>query len=380
MRTLKRGTSLFSTTTSGEYFLGTSTRAIRIYTTEQKLIAEQLAQGLSEDAVAQLTGVSPIAIHNLITELAHQSLLDTSQGSITLSNRFISKLEGRADKNSKPERDAAFIQLQARIAPELNYCTWSRGATDGGVAILSERQNYLIEISGGNRVATLLYSLLLTSGFTQVRFTATARGRHSSIGDLDIGVDGINSSHFGFSFTNNREELRRDYTLFPLDKSANYLDEASTPDLAIHCGDIDPEKLALWMSYSQPFLHIPHPHGGRAEIGPLVIPGKTPCLRCAELSERDQSGVISHRSLRSDEIYEYPQIAAHAVASLAAAQVVAYCDALTTIQSKSLAKEETRLEVTHQDLFGKITLIDYQLLAQPQVVAIARHPLCGCAF
>ena len=124
MRTLKRGTSLFSTTTPGEYFLGTSTRAIRIYTPEQKLIAEQLARGLSEDAVAQFTGVSPIAIHNLITELAHQSLLDTSQGSITLSNRFISKLEGRADKNSKPERDAAFIQLQARIAPELNYCTW----------------------------------------------------------------------------------------------------------------------------------------------------------------------------------------------------------------------------------------------------------------
>jgi hypothetical protein len=83
MRTLKRGTSLFSTTTPGEYFLGTSTRAIRIYTTEQKLIAEQLAHGLNEDAVAQLTGVSPIAIHNLITELAHQSLLDTSQGSIT---------------------------------------------------------------------------------------------------------------------------------------------------------------------------------------------------------------------------------------------------------------------------------------------------------
>ena len=380
MRTLKRGTSLFSTTTPGEYFLGTSTRAIRIYTSEQKVIAEHLAQGANEEAISQLSGVSPIAIHNLISELAQQSLLDTSQGSITLSNRFISKLEGRADKNSKPERDGAFLQLQKRIAPELNYCTWSSGATDGGVAILSERQNYLIEISGDNRVATLLYPLLLTSGFTQVRFTATARGRNASIGDLDIGVAGIDSSDFGFSFTKNREELRRDYTLFPLDKSTNYLDEASTPDLAIHCGDIDPEKLALWMSYSQPFLQIPLPQGGRAEIGPIVIPGKTPCLRCAELAERDQSGVISSRSLRSDEVYEYPQIAAHAVAAMAAAQVVAYCDALTTFQSKSSNRDEARLDLTHQGLFGKITVVDYHALAQPQVVAIARHPLCGCAF
>jgi hypothetical protein len=380
MRTLKRGTSLFSTTTPGEYFLGTSTRAIRIYTSEQKIIAEHLAQGVSEEAISELSGVSPIAVHNLITELAHQSLVDTSQGSITLSARFISKLDGRADKNSKPERDGAFIQLQNRIAPELNYCTWSHGATDGGVAILSGRQNYLVEISGGNRVATLLYSLLLTSGFTQIRFTATARGRNSSIGDLDIGVDGINASDFGFSFTKNRENLRRDYTLFPLDKSANYADEASTPDLVIHCGDIDPEKLALWMSYSQPFLHIPHPQGGRAEIGPIVIPGKTPCLRCAELAERDQSGVIASRSLRADEVYEYPQIAAHAVAAMAASQIVTYCDALTFRHSKSPTQNELRLDLTDQELFGKITVIDYHSLAQPQVVAIARHPLCGCAF
>ena len=371
MKTLKRGTSLFSTTTPGEYFLGTPTLAIRIYTSEQKVIAEHLTRGLSEAEIAQIAGVSPIAIHNLITELTHQSLIDTSQGSIKLSNRFISKLDGRADKNSRPERDGAFIQLQNRLAPELTYSTWTRGVTDGGVAHISERQNYLIEISGENRVATLLYSLLLASGFTQVRFTSTARGRRSTISDLDIAVDGINASHYGFSFIKNREDLRREYSLFPIDKGANYADEASTPDLAIHCGDIDPEKLALWMSYSQPFLHIPHPHGGRAEIGPLVIPGKTPCLRCAELAERDQSGVTSRRALRSDETDEYPQIAAHAVAALAAAQIVAFCDITTLSEGEALKAVE---------LFGKITLVDYQALSQPQVVAIARHPLCGCAF
>ena len=371
MRTLKRGTSLFSTTTPGEYFLGTSTRAIRIYTSEQKVIAEQFAQGASEEAITQTNGISPIAVHNLITELAHQSLIDTVQGTITLSDRFISKLDNRATKNSKPERDAALIQIQNRMAPELNQSTWLSGVTDGGVAIVSERQNYLIEISGGNRVATLLYSLLLASGFTQVRYTSTARGRNAAIGDLDIGVDGIKSSDFGFSFTKNREDLRRDFSLFPLDKSAHYGDEASTPDLAIHCGDFDPEKLALWMSYSQPFLHIPHPCGGRAEIGPLVIPGKTPCLRCVELAERDQSGVTASRLLRSDEVNEYPQIAAHAVAAFAAAQIVAYFDATTLSDGEALKAVE---------LFGKIIVIDYQTLTQPQVVAIARHPLCGCAF
>ena len=369
MRTLKRGTSLFETTTPGEFFLGTSTRAIRIYTAEQKIIAEHLAQGVREEEIPRIAGVSSIAIHNLMTELAHQSLLDTTQGAITISDRFISKIDGRASKNSKPQRDGAYIQLQNRIAPELEQATWRSDVTDGGVALLSARQNFLIEISGTNRVATLLYSLLLASGFTQSRFAPGART--AQIGDLDIAVDGITSAQYGFAFIKNREDVRRDYSLFPLDKSANYLDEASTPDLVIVCGDIDPEKLALWMSYGQTFIHIPHPEGGRAKIGQIVIPGKTPCPRCAELVERDQSGVISQRVLSAEVTREYPHIAAHAVAALAASNVVAYCDAVTLSEGEVLKDAE---------LFGKITTVDYQRVAQPQVVAITRHPLCGCAF
>ncbi|ASY15490.1 hypothetical protein A1sIA56_00860 [Candidatus Planktophila sulfonica] len=369
MRTLKRGTSLFETTTPGEFFLGTSARAIRIYTAEQKIIAEHLAQGVREDEIPRIAGVSSIAIHNLMTELAHQSLLDTTQGAITISDRFISKIDGRASKNSKPQRDGAYIQLQNRIAPELEQTTWRSDVTDGGVALLSARQNFLIEISGNNRVATLLYSLLLASGFTQSRFAPGART--AQIGDLDIAVDGITSAQYGFAFIKNREDVRRDYSLFPLDKSANYLDEASTPDLVIVCGDVDPEKLALWMSYGQTFIRIPHPEGGRAKIGQIVIPGKTPCLRCAELVERDQSGVTSQRVLSGEVTQEYPHIAAHAVAALAASNVVAFCDAATLSEGEVLKDAE---------LFGKITTLDYQRVAQPQVVAITRHPLCGCAF
>jgi bacteriocin biosynthesis cyclodehydratase domain-containing protein len=375
MRTLKRGTSLFTTSTPGEYFLGTSSRAIRIYTSEQKIIAEHLARGVDEHDIARIAGVSPIAIHNLMTELAHQSLIDLTQGSITLADRFISKLDGRAQKNSKPQHDGAYIQLQNRISPELEQSTWIDGVTDGGISVLSGRQSYLIEISGSSRVATLLYMLLLASGFTQVRFTQAARGRDAAIGDLDIAVDGMTSAHFGFSFTKKREELRREYSLFPLDKSANYLDEASTPDLVIACGDIDPEKLALWMSYGQTFITIPHPTGGRAEIGPIVIPGKTPCLRCAQLSEREQSGVTDQRTLREESSHEYPQIAAHAIAAMAASKVVALCDERTVKDSES-----TNFSQLSPEHFGKITVVDYQSLTEPQVVAITRHPLCGCAF
>jgi hypothetical protein len=387
MRTLKRGTSLFTTSTPGEYFLGTPTRAIRIYTAEQKIIAEHLARGVNEDRISQIAGVSPIAVHNLVTELFHQSLIDLTQGSFTVGERFKSKIDNRAQRNSRPQNDGAFVLLQYRIYPDLVLSSWIDGVTDAGVAVLNGRQNYLLEISGSNRVATLLYNLLLASGCTQVRFSPSSRSRNLTINDLDIGVDGITSKDYGFSFIHNREELRREYSLFPLDKSADYLDEASTPDLVIACGEIDPEKLALWMSYGQSFIAIPHPHGGRAKIGPMVIPGKTPCLRCAELAERDHSDVISHYTLRDDVTTEYPQIAAHAIAAFAAAQIIAYCDARTMAHEDKSEKIEGESQLSPVrdpdfclELCGKITVVDYQLLAQPQVVAITRHPLCGCAF
>jgi hypothetical protein len=71
------------------------------------------------------------------------------------------------------------------------------------------------------------------------------------------------------------------------------------------------------------------------------------------------------------EKLEYPQIAAHAIAAHAASQITTYCDAITLSEGEALKGSE---------IFGKITVIDYQRLAQPQVVAITRHPLCGCAF
>jgi hypothetical protein len=75
--------------------------------------------------------------------------------------------------------------------------------------------------------------------------------------------------------------------------------------------------------------------------------------------------------MSTHEKFEYPQIAAHFIAAMAASQITAYCDAVTLSEGEALKGPE---------IFGKITVIDYQRLAQPQVVAITRHPLCGCAF
>jgi len=366
MRRLKRGVALYATDHPNHYLVGTSKRAIHIHSPEEKSFISLLTRGISEEELENFIDHLPhdrqIVIEKLISNLRLNQLCEERQGVLALTKRFISASGERATKNSHPERDAAFVQLQNRVAVELSQTSWIDGCVDGGVETLSARQDILIEISGKNRVSTILYSLLIASGATHTRFTPSSRGVSPLVGDLDIAAASFTSSHIGFNFDKQCQVLRRELSLFPPDKETHYLDEFSTPELRVHCGDIDPEKLSLWMSSGQPFFHIPSPTADVAQIGPCVIPGKSPCLRCVELIGKDQGGFSDQLLLHEDEVNEYPIIAAYAVASIAASHILQF------FENKS------------SETTGKVISLDYQSLAHPQVVTIARHPLCGCAF
>jgi hypothetical protein len=366
MRRLKRGVALYATENPDCFIVGSKKRAIRIETIEEKSFLENLAVGASEGEIAslfeKLTPVQQKNCRELLIKLEQNQLCDLRQGKLALSKRFISSNQDRALKNSRPERDAAFIQLQNRVAAELTQTDWINRVDDGGFEILSSRQDFLVEISGTSRVATILYSLLLASGATQTCFASGSRGATPLVGDMDIAIGSFTTQDIGYNFDKQCEALRKELSLFPLDRDSNYLDEISTPELRVHCGDLDPEKLSLWMSSGQAFIHIPTPQGDSAQIGPLVIPGKSPCLRCAELVTREQSGVSDRKLLSTDPSADFPVIAAYFIASLAASQILAF------------------FEGRSSEITGKVISLDYQALSHPQVATIARHPLCGCAF
>jgi hypothetical protein len=346
MNRLKRGAIFFTSTqpgeTSNEFFCGTPKKSLRIASPEAR---EQL------QLLAGAEFTSAVVATSTVVELAELGLLDSSEGKLKLTKRY------DADATSG---DAAFQQLRTRVAAELSQTTWIEGVTDTGIAVLSARQNFLIEISGANRIATLLYSILLASGVAQARYSTQPSTR---ISDLDIGLSGIAPKDIGALRAKERESHRQDLSLFPIEKEINYLDELSTPDLIIQCGEIDPTKYAQWMADGQPFLYIPNPMADVAEIGPLVIPGKSPCIRCSQLA---RPGLIDHRPFTAQQLSTYPIIAAHYVAALAAAMAISFCDGITLQRDFSAT--------------GKVIVCDYQSLSAPQEILIALHPRCGCTF
>ena len=375
MKRIKDGVELYSRKNSEEYLFGTLKKVIRIHTQERKFIALELLAGKSSSAILESSDVDSEILLEMIQELETHQLINSTHNSLKVSPRFISKIDTRVSRNVKNFADASLLQLQRRSVPELHQTNWIDGVKDSGVEVLSARQNYLIELSGRNRVATILYSLLLLSGLTQTRFTSNSRGPALTIGDLDMGVATLRPSEFGKAFTEHCQTLRKDLSLFPLERDHNYedihgqdsVDESSSADLRVHCGDVEPEKLSLWMSTHQNFLHIPSPRADTAQIGPLVIPGNSPCIRCATLFFNDHNGIEETLEISGHNLRDYPQIAAHFVASMAAAQIVGYIDGLTTGVQKA-------------ELVGNVITIDYQFLSHPQTIAIPRHPLCGCAF
>ncbi|CAN2177083.1 Bacteriocin biosynthesis, cyclodehydratase domain [Candidatus Nanopelagicaceae bacterium] len=367
MRRIKVGVKFYESNKQSEYFIGRPKQLIRICTSEEKALALELMSGKSEEEILHIEGVDVKVFEKVLSELEVAQLLDTEQGALKVSQRFISKVEERVEKSKKGFVDAALLQLQSRAIPELTQSTWIDGVRDGGINTLTNRQSYLVEISGQNRVATIIYSLLLASGFTQARFAPGSRTRSAQIGDKDIGAATIGASDVGKAFINHCESLRRELSLFPLEREHNYLDELSTPDLIIHCGEIDPEKLSLWMSTGQNFLVIPTPQADSAEIGPLVIPGKSPCLRCHLLATQEQSQLQQRFDTSQPRESEYPQIAAHFIAAMAASFVANFFDTV-------------EIDGAKQELVGTVVTVDYQSLSHPRSAVIPRHPLCGCAF
>ncbi len=347
MTRLKRGVTLFASTNPDEYFCGTLKRTIRISTAEDKRQIHLLSGPDFSQAEPE---------PHLLAQLAELQLIDTSESALTLTQRH--DIDGA-------RHDAAFTQLRTRVGAELAQSSWIDGVRDTGVTIVNSRQNFLIEISGANRVATLLYSLLLASGVTQTRYSAATQPL-ARINNLDIALSGFLPRDIGAPLIKEQEKRRQDFSLFPIDKDSNYLDELSTPDLIIHCGEVDPEKYARWMTLGQPFLYLPAPIADCAEIGPLVIPGKTPCIRCAQLWFQENTGTVVTPFLASPSTASYPIVAAHYIAAIAASHALAFCD------SRTLGSD---CEVT-----GKVTICDYQSLSTPQEITIARHPLCGCSF
>jgi hypothetical protein len=357
--TLIRGCSLFSDRQSPtRYYIGTSHRVAAVTSAYQRTALNQLALGI--DPLTSVSAEVRDELEKFIETLAINGFLNHQRAQLSAPKRYF---------ESVSESDIAANHLRARSEPELAQSEWIDGFGDGGTSIVAARSQYPIVLSGRSRVITLLFSILLASGVTRVRFAD--RHHRAIVESTDVGFGAITHDDLGLNFYERCESARRALSLFPIDSSSRHGLDTSRPVAIIHYGDCDPESLVEWSNKRLPHLVIHKPIGDEIAVGPMVIPGESPCIRCLSLYEIDNFGFTRLERISINDLGELPTYVAHYIASITAMHILNFID--RTSDSDYGAKSRNMS-------IGEVSFINFQSLTEPQVVAIARHPLCGCAY
>ena len=315
--------------------------------------------------IPSVCGITAEDYRELIWNLEEHEFLETAPSVLSVTTRFQSVAKHKR-RDILP--DAAFSQLQKRVAPELSHTRLLPGVHDSGASIINARQNVRVEIYGSDRIATLLYGILLSSGVTYTHFALGTRSQDPLVVDTDLSAGFIRSTDVGQSYKQRMEDLGKELSLFPierLERAQEFDGEPAERYIKIHIGAMDPQLLSQWMAAGQEHIVISPPDGGKCVIGPLVQPGKTPCTRCRNIAIDEVIGsasVVADKVLIGERpnIQEMPVFLAHYLAGLIASFILQRIDANTS------------------DLTGAYMAVDSLELSASSLIPVARNPACGC--
>jgi len=158
--------------------------------------------------------------------------------------------------------------MRAKLAAELATASLAHGDCDGGARCLARRRAAHVRIDGELRIGRAVARILRSSGVGRVDAARIDIGRVGA-GQVEAGTAG------------GTDPDRHPASTGKPARSRSGLAAAARPDLAILVGRQPPDRPARLVSD-----RIPHLAVSACEaigvVGPLVIPGRTACLRCLD--------------------------------------------------------------------------------------------------
>ena len=207
--------------------------------------------------------------------------------------------------------------LRTRLAPELATAALAHGDADGGARILARRQGACVQVAGMSRVGLCIASFLTASGIGIVISTGRPPGMGSGPGAPPPAGPPAPAR-----------------VPPPAGPSAPARERPPAgagpqPDLVI-LADVYRRDLPEILRRGG----VPHLAAAASEaigvVGPLVLPGRTACLRCLDLTraERDPAWplILAQLTGGGADPPACDTVLAAAVATQAAAQALAYVD------------------------------------------------------
>ena len=220
-----------------------------------------------------------------------------------------------------------------RMQAEENLSGWHPAVNieKGSQALIGERRNFSLVIYGRNRLALPLFGVLQASGFSSIKIIDRS-GSTNNDSLVQIAPDevcglAIRGSDVGLRKTIVISDIARNSQLFP----AENLEFPVHPNFIISTESIPQEIMQQWMSEEIPHLVVSNLIENKIILGPIVLPGKTPCLNCLNLWRAEQfphhSSFEFLSALDSEETggLEIPSAQVAFLTGLLATYVIEYC-------------------------------------------------------
>lgn len=295
--------------------------------------------------VAQRHGVTPWRVQRLLTMLREADLL---------VHRTEHDVVDRVDLGGWDD------ERRRRLLPDADAWACVHDRVGDGIRLLLERGRRHVRLDGAGRVGYALAAALTAAGVGTVSIDATDRVR-----TLDVLPAGAQAQDVGASpstaVSRIRDRLRASRDAEPQEGSA-----PARPDLVVLVAShvVDAGRGDVLMRADVPHLAV-IATTDRVVVGPLVLPGRGPCLRCLDLHRRDRDpawpAVVAQLIERAQQDAPRCESAlATTAAGVAALQVLAQLDGRI-----DPASHAHTLEVALPD--GLIRRRSWGV-----------HPACGC--
>jgi hypothetical protein len=288
-----------------------------------------------------------------------------------------------------PKKDlpaANLVNYVNRMRAETNLYCWDPQIDNGMSAedLIGKRRNFSIMIYGRNRLALSLFAVLQASGFALIKLTdrtnsASSESRAQIEPDEVCGL-AIRGSDVGLRKASVLADLARNSQLFP---SENVL-FPERPDLIISTESIPQETMQSWLSENIVHLPVSNLIENKIVLGPIVLPGKTPCLNCLNLWHADQFPhhnsfeILAALDSGEGKGLELPAAQVALLTGLITTQIIQYCASVgihNVVNSEDAAKlVGATLAINLFDPLNSISLDDETFgyrYWQP-------HTSCGC--
>jgi hypothetical protein len=317
-------------------------------------------------------------IYEVLRVLSNERLID-------FRNSQVPKL-----MSSKELLPANFVNSTNRMRAEENLYSWHPeiGVEKDAGDLIGLRRNFSIIIYGRNRLALSLFAVLQASGFALIKLTDRFG---SASHDSDVQIEpsevcglAIRGSDVGLRKALVLADLARNSQLFPAEK----LEFPTKPDFIISTESIPQETLQLWLSDEIAHFPISNLIENRVVLGPIVIPGKTPCLNCLTLWRSEQ--FPHHNSFEmltaldngEGKGLELPSAQVALLSGLVATHVIQFC----TSQNDGIKLMGATLAINLFDPIGSGSLAKQNALADQDYLADEEigyrywqpHSACGC--